>query len=338
MRWKRFRDLGFRLSIPYNHSDDYLDRMEDILEVTGEIYLPVPPQYSGSGRAWPAGCDPRKYARTTKALIRSLKYSSVDLNFVMNVPVPLCKHHGILKVIGSYLELTSKVQFTVADFILAQNIRTAFPRARLCVSTLAKVQTAVAAKYWIEGAGVESITICRDINKRPDAIRSIHDLGAKIKMVVEDQCIPNCPVLLSHLQWLSLPELYEIPRESDINCLWAGQTNCSAFSRRMRGEDVWWLAQKDVVPAFLPHYQGIVDVIKLQGRNTETGQLKRNIVKYLEMETYEQPLSDFVETEESWERITSCNRNCVKCNWCKRNIQRTRPVSSSDRLAEVPSH
>jgi hypothetical protein len=155
----------------------------------------------------------------------------------------------------------------------------------------------------------------RSVNKRPEVLEAFRRMGFGLRLVANDWCLPDCPSEYAHTNQLVALDEFNLSRpgapELDTN-------PCRPCMLSLRKEYYWMAAQKEVQPGNLRHLEGLVDLVKLQGRNWITEDIARAVEAYGEMET----LSNFyyTEPEEAWERITTCDRVCEECGWCEENI------------------
>lgn len=299
---------SIRLSLPYNHAPDYPEWLDDHAEGVCEVYLPLHGSIVASLRPWVGPLDPADYLQELRRLAAVLNRRGISGNAVINVPVPDRLHGRALMGLREIAEIFEHWTVTLADFHFAKAVRRTFPDLEIGVSTGANVDTAQQAIFWQEGVGVGNIAISRGINKRLNTIRSIRSLGLRVKMVLQDDCIPNCPAELSHY---GQTEQCGVPG-----------TGGDCFMQDVRNRSPWLVALKDVVPAELPLYAGIVDVAKLAGRTHTLGRIGRHRRLYLDAVSWDHPAGYFVDSAEAFRKIGACDRNCHQCGWCVRHLKR----------------
>jgi collagenase-like PrtC family protease len=132
---------------------------------------------------------------------------------------------------------------------------------------------------------------------------------------VNDWCLPNCPNEYAHTNQLTALDEFNLSRDDtesvDLN-------PCRPCMLDVRRDYYWLAAQKEVLPGSLRHLEGIVDLVKLQGRNWITEDIAQAVESYAEMKSLSNPY--FAEPPEAWDQITSCDRVCERCGWCEENI------------------
>jgi hypothetical protein len=292
---------GIRLSLPYDHDPSYPEWLAEHRLGVAEVYFPLHRSVAPSGRPWLVEHDAAAYQAHLESLARSMNQAGIRGNVVVNALVLDAQRLPALRALGQLAETFDAFMVTVTDFEFARAVRRDLPEVDLGVSTLADVGTVQRARYWRDAVGPISISVARSINKRPAALRAIRDLGVAIELVLDDHCVPDCPASLSHLRWLVWePDALAHGCEMD----------------RIRREEPWRLAQKDVVPATLPRYAGLVDVAKLEGRTKPLEFVARKLARYLAAESYEHPYGFYTEPPDAFDRIVACDRDCAACRWC----------------------
>jgi hypothetical protein len=124
--------------------------------------------------------------------------------------------------------------------------------------------------------------------------------------VLDDCCGADCPAILSHAAFCCSPPSYA--------------QNEGCFVRDYVRKRPWLIAQKDIVPATLPLYSGLVDQAKPDGRTLSLAAVERKAALYQAAESLEHPASIYAEPPEAFERMTTCDRRCDACGWCERSF------------------
>jgi len=299
-------DTAITLALPYNHDPGYPAWLDAQHEGVSEVYLPIHGSIAPTARFWTGPEDRRAYQDALGPLAAVMDDRGIDANIVLNMPVWTDGREAVVPEVAGLVELFGdRTQVTVADYPLARDLRTALPDLRLCVSTAVAIVSPRGARLWVEELGVESIVLGRAINKRLDAIAAIRALGPRIKIVLDDLCLPECPSMLSHSMLMAQPHLCTPDR-------------ASCFMHDERGRRPWSIAQKDVVPATLPLYDGLVDVAKMDGRMLPLEAIDQRRRLYLEATSYEHVAEHYVEPVGAFEKITTCGLSCGTCDWCDR--------------------
>lgn len=302
------RPHGIPLALPYNHDPAWPDWIIDHAQGVSEVYLPIHIRYGPTARPWAGPADLHAYHQELRPLARALERVEVRANLVINLPVWTGGRDGIPSEVGRMVQLFGpRMSVTLTDFPLARELRAAFPSLPLSVSSGAQIATARQARYWVDGVGVDSIVVSREINRRPQAIALVKAQGRGpgglgIKVVLDDACLPECPSLVSHMALMG---------QCDHA---AGRGACMMSAERI--DRPWLVAQKDLVPALLHRYVGLVDVAKVEGRARSLAEIARKRALYLEGESWEHPQGHYIEPPQAQAWIEACDRICEDCGWC----------------------
>jgi collagenase-like PrtC family protease len=93
--------------------------------------------------------------------------------------------------------------FCVANPFTVKLLKRIFPEIKIEVSTLAFVETPAQAKFW-DDLGVTEICVWQSVNHDLEMIRTIkNSIKAKLKILVNDPCIINCPIAHFHANYWS---------------------------------------------------------------------------------------------------------------------------------------
>lgn len=292
------------LALPYNHDPGYPEWLAACPEGVSEVSLPIHGSIAPTARFWTGPAYIDDYRAALQPLQGVMAMHSISANVVLDLPVWTEGRDEVVPEIGRMLDLFGdRMQVTLSDYPLGRDLRAAFPGLRLCVSTAAAVISPRGALLWINELGVSSIVIGRAINKRLDAILAIRALGPRIKIVLDDLCLPECPSTLTHEMAMAQPRSCTPER-------------ASCFMAHERQHRPWSIAQKDVVPATLPRYDGIVDVAEMDGRTLPLDIIDHRRRLYLDAESSEHVSEHYVEPPGAFDAITTCDLDCLPCGWC----------------------
>ncbi|HEY3358421.1 MAG TPA: U32 family peptidase [Polyangia bacterium] len=301
-------ETGIRLSLPYNHDPGYPEWLDGHVAGVAEVYFPLHWSVSLSARTWAGPADPAGYEAQLGELAAVLNRAGLTGNVTLNLMVFERQYLEIERTLGRLAERFDHLAVTLADFAFARRLHRDLPALTLGVSTMAQVDSTERARCWRDDAGVSAVVLARHINKRLDHIRSIRALGLRIKMVLDDLCLPDCPAFMWHVGWLM-----------DVKDRRVTSHPCPMQAARTH--EAWKIAQKDVVPAILPRYDGLVDIGKLEGREAELEAIDRRRRLYLEAESWDHPNHAYREPPEAFDRICACDRECLPCGWCPAHFQ-----------------
>ncbi len=303
-------DTKIRLGLPYNHDPNYPEWLASRLEGVCEVYFPVHRSISESSHSWKGPNDPADYAEDLGRLAAVLNPARIDANILFNLNVDPSRWQDAADELTRLSRVFDRLVVTLAEFDFGCWLHRQLPELRKTVSTVAMVRTPVQAAQWKAAAGIESVTLVREINKSPETIKAIRDLGLKIRMVLDDACLPNCPGIVSHMS-----RMYNATGE-DFCCV-----------GDIRDQSPWLVAQKDVVPGTLPRYDGIVDIAKIEGRGRLLSFIEEKRRVYLEAESWAHPSELYIEPPDAFDKITTCDRDCVSCGWCERHFEYPPPAA-----------
>jgi len=310
---------SLRISTPYNHEPDWVKEvLEPFSPVISEVYLPVHVLVAHSGRPWRGPSRQDEYDGQVDDLAAALRDYDIPLNFVANDPISLPTRR--VAVVNEFLRLDERYPgsiFTVADFETAVRVHEICPALDVQPSTLSRVNGPTAAWYWRQFAGSRGVTIDRSINRRPELIRAIRKLGLTIRMVVNDDCLPECPSTSSHIMDIQLADELGFSRGAQDALSACGQ--CRPAIDHLKRTHLWLVVQKDVLPFSLHHLEGLVDQVKITGRCASTDTIVDAIMRYGSMEKDYNSL--YREPAEAWDRIAVCDRVCELCRWCIEHVE-----------------
>jgi|GEM_PF-3228210 len=309
-----FLDCGFHISFPYNHDPDMLGKIEPYFPYIKEVFAALHPTIFPSLRVWDLQQSPEEYLKVLCDMASELKKHDIWLNIVLNMGArtdimrqPVFRHIEQLTKCGL-------IRVTVSDLFWAEIIRNRFPDISLGSSVSSDVRSQAAAQIWRDWVGADFIVVSTIINKDLRRIRQIHDLGLKVKIVMNDKCIPECPLQMRHIALLGAQNnrWEEEPETMDVSfpCL-----------QLRHSLPPWHWAKKEILPFSLPRYKGILDSVKITDRRATTENNIQTMRDYLEMKRDVHPTIGYRETMEAFERITKCDRNCAECGWCPENIK-----------------
>jgi hypothetical protein len=225
-----------------------------------EVYAPVPGGRIASGRPF----QPNTY------LTPFLESGCFKANFVINPIVLREPAEDFVKPVVKQLRFLTDhypiAGLTLANLDLGRRIRDHFPDIQLTASVLMDIHT----PYQIELLGdifdclVPSSRIMRDI----PSLRKIRSaFKGKIRLIVNEACLPGCPYRTQHFYEMSSNIAY--PR--------------SLCDDLLKAKPWLRLTGSWVLPQHLYFYDGIYDEIKLAGRVTlkESGHYMKVLNAYI---------------------------------------------------------
>ena len=309
-----FERTGIKLSIPYNHDMALIEGLEQFIPDIENVYFPPPPGIMGTGRLW-NGPDGSEYETRLPELILAVKGLGVQPELLLNSIWADAKDRGTaIEFTGRMAEL-GVGRVIAADLDFAVALRREFPDMKLTVSCVAFAHNAVRAAYWRDFAGADRVVIDPSINKNLSRIRAIAGLGLEIELMPANCCMPWCP--------FQAPHYFLVSRE--LSCAEGGGGH-EAFCRpyRTAPENVWRQFLCEVVPGDIPRYAGIVNFVKITGRDHFTKDILRRIALYIECESRRHPEYGYIEPPEVFDLVTSCGE-CTLCGRCREIFEAANP-------------
>lgn len=318
----KFQNLGMTLSLPYNFADDYIEKvLLPYANITSEVYLAVFWAISPSARNWIGASTHREYLQKVDLLYETAKSHGIILNFVANVAMEPRQARLIVDAAVFLHERYPGSGFTLRSLEVAIALKHEVPDAEISPSTLAFIDSAVQAMYWKIAVDPKVITVAREVNRRPEILKQFKDMGLRVKLIPQDTCIPYCPVMQEHDTAIALRD--QLSHISTVPIpLRAGE--CRPFAMRIKGDSdrFWLIATKDVLPGHLKHLRGLVDVLKIEGRQAGSAVISNKVEYYVQASSLKSfELVFYEEPPEAWEKIASCDRDCFHCDWCAKNIR-----------------
>jgi hypothetical protein len=295
-------------SVPWNHDPELLERLEPFAYRMENIYLPFHPSVGGASRVWAGPGDAAGYRAEVDRVAAWTADRDIGLVMVANVPGLSVDGDRMVEEVRRVSQRTARLRLTFVDAAAAARLKDRLlPHAAIGASVLANVMTAVQALYWKEVAGASFITVAREINRRPAPLEDIKSLGLKTGVVTCDECIPFCPFYSHHLD----PE--------GVKGFIVGR--CSPESVGVLAERPWLIAQKEILPGHLRHLDGLVDEVKIPGRDQPTEKLVGLVEAYLEATSLVHPAGYYEEPAALWEVLAGCDRRCHDCRVCAETIR-----------------
>ncbi len=301
-------------SIPYNHDrllvDTLLNEFPHFSHALYEIFFPIPNRISSTGRTLKQNDD---YDNEVMDLIKKAKEHNIISNILIN---PGCFGTSLLSS-DFFVRIIEYLRFhnaeyglgavTVSDYILGREIKRAIPKIELECSSVAYVDTIQKAKYW-EDIGCDILVIPPDLNKN---IRFIENLSShlpnlKLKMIVNQACIPQCPMKIAHNNL-----------EGHNN---DGQIYIDICEDIYRQKPWLFYSSSFIPPKRLKDYDDCISIYKLVDRKLPTNKILRLIGAYCTDERYREKIDKWNSKipDSVYEAIYQCDRNCGVCNLCEK--------------------
>jgi collagenase-like PrtC family protease len=292
-----------------------------------EIYFQVPKKIMGSGRVI---FEEKDYEDRIKKIIIACKKSRISSNLLLNATCE-GEDNGSKRYADSIISYLKKLKKTGLDSVSVTNpihiqrIKKEVPNLVIHSSVNCYVKNSEHAKY-LKYLGVDVITIDRDINRDIKLIRKIKkDTGAKIKVVLNEGCLKNCPYRQSHFNMISHN------RDTD----YFDETSCVNIYRKFP-EKIFSIPF--IRPEDLKKYDGAVDFYKISTRTMSTEKIPVILNAYIE-EKYDGDLLMLLSTKGLFDhfknidnmilnnegfsnKLWACDNECEKCDYCKRLLKK----------------
>lgn len=311
----RLSEIGMKLTVPFNHDPDLLDRLAPFAADIDSVYFPPPPDVTGSGRPW-KGPSAESYGKGLGGLIEEILRFGAAPELLLNsiIPDPAGRRR-ILDFTADAMTAGVK-RATVADLQLAMALRGRFPDLKITASCIAFIHNAVRARYWRDFAAADRVIVDPSINKSLTRIRGIADLGFEIGLMPANSCMPWCPFQVQHYYMNSRGM--------------TGEDGCAppdAVCRpyRYSPDNAWRQIACEVVPADIPRYAGLVSIVKLTDRRSITDVILERVEAYTALESRVHPDFRYTDPPETFDIVASCHRECERCLRCREIFLRANP-------------
>lgn len=316
-----------RFAVPYNGDPGVIERLAGVRHLIGRVFLPIPLGFMATGRPWSLG-QPEAYRRELPGLVRAIAEAGFAPEVLCNSSMPKWTEVGAtVRYLGRLVDSGLR-HVTIAYLPLASRVHREIPGIEITASTVADIHEGARLDRWIEEAGITTVVPDRSLNKRLDALRALKRSGLTVSLVVDDGCMPSCPIQSQH---------YAIYQYCDRrHALLKGSIESSC--RKWLRSDTWRVWQSDIVPGDLPRFEGVVDLFKF-GRDSrrDTDRLLAEVAHYAGRASRQSFFGGHVEPEEVFDRLQACDRLCSRCGWCRDAFLRVnRPTSAPEGRSGEP--
>jgi collagenase-like PrtC family protease len=316
----------FRFCVPYFPEEGFAAKLAPYRHVLDRVYVPIPPEFMGSGRPWSMG-DGTAYAAALPGIVTELQAHGLCPELLCNAPLPAWdRARAALPYVARLAALGLRCA-TVAYLPFAALLHRELPDLELTASTVAFIHDPARLERWLEEAAVTTICPDRSVNKDLAALRVLRRAGVQLRLVVDDGCLPSCPSQFQHYQLFAENAP---PRGADLCAIEA------LCGKRERARS-WRLYQLFIVPASLPAYAGIADGIKLgRGRSKTAAHLAREMQYYMDQANRHHLYAGYHEPDEVLEKLQECDRICHRCEWCRRTFAAHNTATAAPEAGDAP--
>lgn len=332
---------GLEFSAPYNNDPETLEEIFKLKNTNGnsikEIYLPVPQEYSGSGR-WTPEMKMDEFIK----IVNRIHEEGIRVNIIFN---STCENDWYsVKTMDAKMNfikqahLNHKVEaITITNPIYIKQVRYRFPDMEICASVLGDIDCVEKAEQFVK-AGAHTITPDVNINRDLEMLKKIKEATkVKLKLMLNEGCLYKCAFRKFHFNFTS-------HKSKDVSIDYAnlGMRGDEFFAnfhnnclRRTAEDNSQILKSRWIRPEDVTKYSDITTFFKIVGRNQTRRMVVRTTKAYLQ-ESYDRDLFDLLcaslrrfslkygacldnkalDKYNFFEKVTSCGGNCDQCNYC----------------------
>jgi hypothetical protein len=194
-----------KFSIGYNFDTKALDILDAYKNNIESFYFPIPGEYLGSGRSIK---ETGSYSAQIPRIIRKCGSLKINSQLLLNATCEgkdgASKAH-FERVLNFIKRLKDKGlnSVVITNPVYIGMIKKRIKGLRIESSVNCYVRTVEHALY-LKDLGVDVLTIDRDINRDIPLIRRIKEkTGLKLKLMLNEGCLGNCPYRISHYNLLA---------------------------------------------------------------------------------------------------------------------------------------
>ncbi|NOQ56337.1 MAG: hypothetical protein GQ477_06055 [Nanohaloarchaea archaeon] len=331
---------GFSFWVPFNGDFKLLDKLKEHFSdtINGNkiegIYFPAPQEFFGSARV--VKTFTMDDAKKVIGFCNDLGWKS---NMLMNSscggadwysPKTISKTLFLIKNMKT-LGLTS---ITITNPIYLQKIKKEIPDINITVSVISEIASVQRAKYF-EDLGADAFVPDRDINRNLELLKEIKT-STKMNMIlmVNEGCLYRCPQRNIHYNFTSH---CSTPNEKEYYTMDFHSNYCIDIKKNNPEE---LLKSQFILPQHLNKYKSITKSFKIVGRTRYTEDILNITKAYLGeggagnilnlmsgttpivCERYGYNISAKLLDDNFFKKVTTCNKNCMNCNYCKKLIDK----------------
>lgn len=315
-----------KFSIGYNYNAKTLDLLDVYRDHIEAFYFPIPQKYLGSGRYIN---EPESYINEIPYIIRKCSSFNITPQLLLNATYEgrfgLSKTFftGILNYIKKLRDVGLK-SVVVTNPIYIGMIKKEINDIRIESSVNCYVMTVEHALY-LRDLGVDVLTINRDINRDIPLIKDIKNkTNLKIRMMLNEGCISNCPYRFTHYNYLSGG--FKLPERPIEGVFW--DKFCIAIYLK---NPLKVFRIPFIPPEALSYYEQFIDYYKLSTRIFSTERIELCLKAYIDKHFSGNLLSildcpglsyfeyidyDILKKNNFLEKMFNCSLKCKRCNYC----------------------
>lgn len=326
-----------KFSIGYNYNIKTLGLLDTYANKIEALYFPIPRQYFNSGRDIE---EPSLYIGQIPKIIKKCRSLNIMPQLLLN---PTCEgEHGLTKaffekMLNFIKSLKDKglSSIIITNPVYISRIRQQLKDIKIESSVNCFVRTVEHALY-LKDLGVDVLTIDRDINRNIPLIKEIKNkTGLKIRMMLNEGCLRNCPYRVSHYNFLSHGiNLQKISIQGIFVDKFCIELYLKDPSRVFRAPFI--------PPDALGYYDQFIDHYKLSTRVFSTERIETclnayinrsftgNLLEILDcsgLSFFEYIDYGILRKCDFFKNMLDCNLKCNKCNYCKRLFKKAALIS-----------
>jgi len=327
-----------KFSIGYNHDIKLLDLLEEFKNNIEAIYFPVPHQFIGSGRNTLQG---KGYINEIAEIFKKCNSLNITSELLLNATCdgePGFRNKFIPKIIKYIKDLKDLGlnNVIVTNPVYISRIKKEIEDIVIESSVNCYVKTVEHALY-LKDLGVDILTIDRDINRSIPLIKKIKkSTGLKIKIMLNEGCLRNCPFRNIHYNYLSHTAT-KVNFKDNIFF----ENFCHAIFSKSPA-NVFKIPF--IPPEALGYYTDFVDYFKLSTRVFDTLRIRQCLDAYKKQKLSGNLLNildspglsyfsfinyDILKKTNYFARMLKCSNNCVECNYCNELMEKAVVINSS---------
>ncbi len=164
--------------------------------------------------------------------------------------------------------------FILSDYRVAALLHALLPEAEIHTSCNAYQWNLRQMEIWREKCGATVFNPPREILRTPSRLKEMHDAGFRLKCLVNEACLMGCPNSFNHNLAIAMGR-----RPVLLSCCQNGVADLFRAN---------W-----ILPRWQKHYDDVVDIYKIAGRNTEGDYPFKTLDAYL-AEADSMPLAELM--------------------------------------------
>ena len=223
------------------------------------------------------------------------------------------------------LDLSS---ITTTSPVIARFIRQNFPEMEIRASVNMEIGTPEGVEYLANA--MDGFYVKREFNRNHEAVKAFSKacraMGKKVYLLANSGCLNYCSARTFHDNLVSHEaELVKMDNAYDFHGI------CRAFMCEERNRRRWIQLTNWVRPEDLPHYEGLVDGVKLA---TRVSRMPEAIIRAYAEGRFMGNLPELMEPDLSalfrpaalnagrlpddfFDKTSRCGRNCPECSYCE---------------------